>query len=183
MLSSINGSKLAAESASTVIFDKAQVDEYQKIVISDIKSGAAHDNWKREFIRDSWRWHLWSTGLIFVIVMGIVIFGLYITYLQFKRDYRAWDVQLPAADKSDVQPDDKSRPPSASVGTLKISATGLEVSSQIIGLLVLAFSLAFFYLYVKVVYPMQTEELTQLQKATGSEQSSDKAAPVEAPKK
>jgi hypothetical protein len=40
------------------------------------------------------------------------------------------------------------------VSSIKVGAGGLELSSQVIGLIVLALSFGFFYLYVKEVYPM-----------------------------
>jgi hypothetical protein len=39
--------------------------------------------------------------------------------------------------------------------TLKISATGLEVHSATLGVIILAFSMGFFYMYLKYVYPIQ----------------------------
>jgi hypothetical protein len=39
-------------------------------------------------------------------------------------------------------------------GQIKLSAAGLEMSSPVIGLLILAISLGFFYLYLSQVYPI-----------------------------
>jgi hypothetical protein len=112
--------------------------------------------WTEQFIQRSYEWHLFSTRLIFFLVIAIVIFGLYITYLQFNRDYHDWTpahrpIILPAADKT---PPDAEVLPSRPVSSIKVGAGGLELSSQVIGLIVLALSFGFFYLYVKEVYPM-----------------------------
>lgn len=40
------------------------------------------------------------------------------------------------------------------VTSLKLSAGGLELSSQVIGLIVLSLSFGFFYLYVKEIHSM-----------------------------
>ncbi len=136
-------------------------------LVSHIEGNAAHDQWKRGFIEASWRWHLWSTGLLFVLVVGIVCFGLYMTYVQFNRDYSAWSPP-PQGNKSEADTGGETADGAAvarlgpAMHSVKINAGGLELTSQVVGLLVLAFSLAFFYFYVHRVYPMQTEELTQL---------------------
>lgn len=41
-------------------------------LVKNIEGNTAHDQWKREFIESSWIWHLWSTGLLFFLVVGIV---------------------------------------------------------------------------------------------------------------
>jgi hypothetical protein len=38
---------------------------------------------------------------------------------------------------------------------LEISTTGLKVSSSVLGVVILAMSMAFFYLYTRYVYPIQ----------------------------
>jgi hypothetical protein len=40
------------------------------------------------------------------------------------------------------------------ISSIKLGAGGLELSSQVIGLIVLALSFGFFFLYIKEVYPM-----------------------------
>ncbi|MGC1175854.1 hypothetical protein [Polaromonas sp.] len=138
--------------------------DVEAAMIANVKGSAAHEQWKRGFIQSSWMWHLWSTGLLFFLVMLIVCFGLYMTYVQFNRDYSAW--APPPQDGSKpvppATPGEAPRAPAPTLNSVKINAGGLELTSQVIGLLVLAFSLAFFYFYVQRVYPMQTEELTQL---------------------
>lgn len=141
--------------------------EVEAALIQSIRGSAAHDEWKRGFIESSWVWHLWSTGLLFFLVLLIVCFGLYMTYVQFNRDYSGWAPPpqggtVPADGQPSQGAGEGGRSPVPASNTLKINAGGLELTSQVVGLLVLAFSLAFFYFYVHRVYPMQTEELTQL---------------------
>ncbi|MBS0367699.1 MAG: hypothetical protein JSS57_00715 [Proteobacteria bacterium] len=136
------------------------------LVELDQKDQAAHIQWQRDYERRGWEWHLFSTQLLFCIVMGIVAFGLWITYLQFKRDYtgraraqkteaaHAQAGQAPAAESASEEP----APPATTNSTIKIGPAGMEMTSQIVGLLVLALSVAFFYFYVKEVYPMREIE-------------------------
>jgi cytoskeletal protein RodZ len=140
------------------------------LIEQDQKDQAAHIRWQREYERRGWEWHLFSTQLLFCIVMGIVGFGLWITYQQFKRDYTGQArvrkllakqsvASNAAADKSASSAAEPGTPelatPSTSSSTIKIGPAGLEMTSQIVGLLVLALSVAFFYFYLKEVYPMR----------------------------
>jgi hypothetical protein len=156
-------------------------------LVRNIEGNAAHDQWKRGFIESSWIWHLWSTGLLFFLVVGIVCFGLYMTYVQFNRDYSAWSPP-PQAGKPVLATGDEAADAAAgalrlapALHTVKINAGGLELTSQVVGLLVLAFSLAFFYFYVHRVYPMQTEELTQLRDKEADNKTGHGGAPGKAP--
>jgi hypothetical protein len=125
----------------------------------------SYEAWKADFNQRSFEWHLLSTKAIFILVMGIVLFGLWLTWLQFTRDQRSETRRARrAALRHAEQPNDAAaagasavdHAPQTSPSSLKIGAAGVEISSQVIGLLILAFSLGFFYLYIKDVYPMQS---------------------------
>jgi len=162
----------------------------------DLEQQAKHLQWQRDYERRGWEWHLLSTQLLFGVVIVIVLFGLYITYVQFRRDYSDWEDKTPAprpgtqrrepgAAPPAAQPDTPAvpdqPPPRAPLGatTLKLSAAGLEVTSQIVGLIVLVLSLAFFFLYVKEVYPIREVDVTKAASPppqdTAPEEKADKA--------
>ncbi len=133
------------------------------LVEADAKDLAEYIKWQRQFARESWNWHLSSTKMLMYVVLAIVTFGLFITYLQFTRDdprnrkrRRAGPVNPTGAAGSAEPLQEEAEAPASK---FKFGIDGFEMSSQIIGLLVLGFSLAFFYLYVKVVYPMQEVDL------------------------
>lgn len=126
------------------------------LVLKDQSDYLDYVLWQRDYFRRGWEWHLRSTQALFAIVLGIVGFGLWITWQQFKRDYtgrRRVRRATKAGDDEAVPPVPEPPPPSA--GSIKVGPAGLELTSQIVGLLVLAMSLAFFYFYVKEVYPMR----------------------------
>lgn len=157
---------------------------------TDLKDYAEHIRWQRDFARRSWDWHLFSTQLLMLVVLGIVAFGLLITYLQFTRDVSGparrkrsaepalatpGTVSTPDVDAQDAAADGTTLVNTSS--TLKITTSGLELTSQIIGLMVLGFSLAFFYFYVQVVYPMQ--ELKLHEKANEAQEQQPAKTPKE----
>ena len=73
-----------------------------------------------------------SSIVILVIVMGIVIFGIMMSYKQFKKDLGA----------------------SERTTTIKFGQYGVEVSTSVIGVVILLISLVFFYLYIVAVFPI-----------------------------
>ena len=73
------------------------------------------------------------TIVIFILVLAIVAFGMYLSYLQFSKDY--------------IKDNEKS-----TATNLKIGLTQLEISSNIIGLVILVISLAFFFIFVTKIY-------------------------------
>ena len=76
-------------------------------------------------------WQLFSAKLIFVIVVFLVVCGIVFAAIQFKAGM-----------------------PSAST-EVELSAKGLKVSSPVLGVIILTISLAFFYLYLLHVYPVE----------------------------
>ena len=84
--------------------------------------------------------------LIFLLVMIMSGGGVYMSYLQFRKT--ALDIAGPLdADGKPAVPIDAS--------SFKFGLAGVEMSSSIIGLLVLGLSLAFFYLYLDRVYEIR----------------------------
>jgi hypothetical protein len=127
-------------------------------------------------------WQRLSSQIIFAVVMALVLAGLYFSWLQFREDARrralfdrlrsrgrAPAVAVPAAAartptaEGGATPDSALRadagPPAApdeerGQSHLKLSAQGIEVSSSVLGIVILVVSLGFFYLYLVHVYPI-----------------------------
>lgn len=76
-------------------------------------------------------WQHFSTRVIFFVVLFLVGTGIYFSWVQFKSG-------------SDSQ----------TINEIEVSLTGVEVSSPILGVIILVLSLAFFYLYLRYVYPI-----------------------------
>lgn len=77
-------------------------------------------------------WQHTSSMIIFGVVIGIVLLGLYFSWVQFHKDEKISD----------------------HVTTLEASKTGIKVSSPVLGVIILVISLLFFYLYLIYVYPV-----------------------------
>ena len=94
----------------------------------------------------SFFWQLLSSIAIFLVVLALVGCGIYFAALQFHRD-------LPARGARHVEP--ATTPPAAIASSVEITASGVKVSSPVLGVIILVISLAFFYLYLAVVYPIR----------------------------
>lgn len=87
--------------------------------------------------QEVFRWQLLSSRVIFVMVIFLVLVGVYFSWLQFRTTM-------------------KGASPSGEPGetTFEASASGFKISSPVLGVIILAISLAFFYLYLVHVYPI-----------------------------
>ena len=86
------------------------------------------------------KWQLFSARLIFAIVLGVVAIGLIFAAIQFRMDMRRVG-EGKASETANTE--------------LEVSASGLKVSSSILGVIILSLSLGFFYLYLVYVYPIE----------------------------
>lgn len=77
-------------------------------------------------------WQYTSSLIIFFVVIGIVLIGLYFSWMQF---HAAKDGQVGET-------------------TVEASKEGFKLSSPVLGVIILVLSLAFFYLYLVHVYPI-----------------------------
>jgi hypothetical protein len=103
------------------------------------------------------QWQLISSKIIFVLVTLLVFSGIYFAALQFHEGMRlrASEQSSTTAKAAAAEAGDRSLTRS-DTGITKFSASpsGIEVSSPVLGVIILVISLAFFYLYLVYVYPI-----------------------------
>jgi len=104
----------------------------------------------------SFTWQYYSGIVIFFLVVAIVAMGLVLSYQQFKLNER-----LVSPKKIDVTSTvaqttaDALKPAEVfTTSTMEISKDGLKINTAVIGLIILSLSIAFFFLYLKYVYPI-----------------------------
>jgi hypothetical protein len=93
----------------------------------------------------SFAWQFYSSIIIFIMVVFIVVMGLILSYKQFKLtevQVKA-NISKPKSETTEVSSEDTN---------VEISQTGLKINTGVIGLAILFLSLAFFFLYLKYVY-------------------------------
>lgn len=85
-------------------------------------------------------WQFYSTIVIFVVVLLLVALGIYFSWIQFSQT-------MGRMRKGDLREDQE-------VTQLKATLTSVEIASPVLGVIILALSLAFLYLYLVHVYPI-----------------------------
>ena len=90
--------------------------------------------WVFDYERRAFEWHDLTSRVIFFLVMGIILSGIILAFIQFKIGLD----------------EDKEPQPTQ----IKFGQTGVEISSSVMGILILVISLAFFYLYLTKVYEL-----------------------------
>lgn len=93
-----------------------------------------------------YEWNNFSTRVIFFVVLTLVGIGVYFSWKQF------FGVTLKKPDTGR----EPSEGPAPEVSELEIGLGGIKVKSPVLGVILLALSLAFFYLYLQYVYPVTT---------------------------
>lgn len=96
-------------------------------------------------------YQLTSSKVIFFVVILLVLLGVYFSWLQFMAEQKA----PPPKESAKAQSGDK---PAAGrrgiLTTFEAGTGGIKVSSPVLGVVILVISLAFFYLYLTHVYPI-----------------------------
>ncbi len=131
-------------------------------------------SWKHT--QQVFEWQYWSGIVIFWVIVLLVVAGIVFAAWQLQYSMQlgtkrlevmdAHAAALTAAAAAGSEAAARAMASESSDTTLKISATGLEVHSATLGVIILAFSMGFFYMYLKYVYPIQ---LVQTQKVVQSQ--------------
>jgi len=91
--------------------------------------------------RAVFKWQLFSAKLIFVIVLVLVGSGVVFAAIQFRFGIQNQKTGAVGADTLSTE--------------MELSASGIKINSPVLGVIILSISLAFFYLYLIYVYPIE----------------------------
>ena len=95
-------------------------------------------------------WQLFSSRIIFFSVLVLVFVGICFSGIQFYKSI------LPSGKKETLEPAESSQTGGSPVSSeVEFSVKGIKVTSPVLGVIILVISLAFFYLYLVYVYPIQ----------------------------
>lgn len=132
----------------------------------------SYNSWTFMDTEKTLEWQHIETKVIFCLVVLIVTLGLLLCILQFYMDYlskygltaakaqphdktHAIDSKAePAPTTSDPHPEVEKHIEQKQSTTINASKDGIQISSPVLGVVMLALSLAFFYLYLRNVYPV-----------------------------
>ena len=97
-------------------------------------------------------WQLLSSKIIFFCVIILLMVGLYFSYLQFKKSMLEVGTRN---EKVDGEKTETDKTTSSSQTTIEATLKGFKISSPVLGVIILAISLIFFYLYLIHIYPIR----------------------------
>jgi hypothetical protein len=107
-------------------------------------------------------WQYFSSKVIFCVVVILVLSGLCFSAVQFGIAMRAQFLSLAKVKKTvhkltATEGQAQAGPDSllTTATTIEASLKGIKITSSVLGLLVLAISMGFFYLYLVFVYPIR----------------------------
>jgi hypothetical protein len=110
--------------------------------------------------KKAYEWQLLSSRIILAVVIVVVLLGLYLSYLQFEAGARTLTrttTSIKATDPPANSLPANSSPPNSSdaafqQSTMELSKDGIKINSNVIGLIILVISIAFFFLYLRFVF-------------------------------
>ncbi|WP_157741033.1 hypothetical protein [Mucilaginibacter xinganensis] len=130
-----------------------------------------------EFINKHWRkvfnLQYIMSMIIFIVVIFIVLTGLFLSYKQFEFTHemlrKHHDAKRAIVSQgsdaistiTNTSADEKTETDISLSGsnTFEISKDGIKINSAVIGLIILAMAIAFFFLYLEFVYPIHQVQI------------------------
>lgn len=145
--------KQAVSGTGQTTGDSVAIDSALKVIVNEELS-ESYNKYSMMHLQRSLGWQFYSSIIIFCLVIFIVVFGLYLSFLQFKIFEKITAAALKAAEKdiSSKALEEGSNMLRSDVG---ISKDGLKINSAVVGLVILFISLGFFFLYLKYVYKIE----------------------------
>jgi hypothetical protein len=103
--------------------------------------------------KQTFNWQLFSTKIIFFTVIIIVMSGLVFSGIQFYQALKQVNSFSKLVNSENLEKAEHLKGLDKTEIELSIS-NGIKINSSIIGLIILSISIAFFYLYILYVYPI-----------------------------
>ena len=130
------------------------------------------ENYSSNLEREQYEYEIWlirynkkiyeyqhtSSKVLLGISVIVLTCGLYFSYMQFKDRTKIRNIDVVNNNQNSENDEKLLEKGDDSKTSLKIGAAGIEISSSIIGLLILCVSLAFFYLYISNIYPIENSD-------------------------
>jgi len=108
-----------------------------------------YSSYSYKYAQRTFEWQYWTGQIIFWIVLALVASGLLFSAIQFYFGLRH---PLPAPNL-DSQASENVEPKTAEASSeFEATLQGIKIKSSVLGLLILAMSMVFFFLYLKYVY-------------------------------
>jgi hypothetical protein len=121
------------------------------------KAAYEHQAWSLGYRQRAYEAHHSYTFWVFVLVCALVLLGMYLSLREFGLESRRREALLDRLVKrvrGEKVPEPEAET-AAVANQLELGASGVKVTSPVLGVIILVVSMGFFYLYLKTVYPIQ----------------------------
>ena len=137
------------------------------------KATEEHVVWTLEHRKAIFEWQHTAGQVVFFLAVLIVVMGLIMSWRQFEKDFNTVPHETTAKPRPAIaspmsgipavippavpgeEADDQADTEQPDAHQLEITASSAKVSTNVIGVIILTLSLAFFYLYLKFVFPIE----------------------------
>jgi hypothetical protein len=114
------------------------------------QSNDSYNVWVNDFRRRTYENQLLQTRIIFVLVIILVFAGLFFSWIQFQHSFHLKRVLHKRANATS----DDAASPAPAQDEFTFGKDGVVIKSAYLGVIILAISMAFFFLYLLYVYPI-----------------------------
>jgi hypothetical protein len=111
-------------------------------------SQADYAVWENDFKRRTYENQLVQTRIIFAVVLVLVAAGLFFSWIQFQHSFH---IRATRKRRGSHEAGGGTEPAGERI---ELGKSGIVIQSAYLGVIILAISMAFFFLYLKFVYPI-----------------------------
>jgi hypothetical protein len=163
--------KRDSKSSTPLIDSEVASQDVKDAYAAYLKSWYENEKWEVDHRRWIYNWQYIAAIIVFVISMCVVVVGVVMSWMQFiasqtavKNRAEALSAVGKAYQEAAKSAGSEPKPEVLSAmneslkeatNTIKLSSTGVEVATPVVGVIILTLSLAFFYMYLKFVFPIQ----------------------------
>lgn len=124
---------------------------------SVLKSNSDYAVWQNDYTKRIFEHQNTYTVVIFVVVNLLVVSGLFFAWIQFNATlHLSRHIRASTRRVSKEAGNQEADTSSWTVQQFKVGPDGVAISSSFIGLIILGFSMGFYLMYLKYVYPIRT---------------------------
>lgn len=122
-----------------------------------LKSNNEYAVWQNDYTKRIFEHQDIYTVVIFIVVNVLVLSGLFFAWVQFNATlHLSRHIRTSTGRRSKEVGSHETDSASWTVQQFKVGPDGVAISSSFIGLIILGFSMAFYLMYLKYVYPIRT---------------------------
>jgi hypothetical protein len=124
---------------------------------SVLKSNNDYAVWQNDYTKRIFEHQNSYTVVIFIVVNVLVVAGLFFAWIQFNATlHLSRHIRASTRRVSKEAGNREADSTSWTVQQFKVGPDGVAISSSFIGLIILGFSMGFYLMYLKYVYPIRT---------------------------